>query len=622
LDAVERGDLDAASRAIDAAMVQAGRRNESGAVIDIETGEVIQESHVGVPVKERWEDNVSFGQSVYLLERDIAITHTHPDETGLSDGDLKQLGWGHIKKVQAVSPSGKTFTMSKPEGVFVTPNQIEKTWQQFENEIFDSGRYSDMEVSEMIEEINQKITDKFGFIYSKNEPKLNPLEIPTVVRDNQGNVIPPSQRFQSTEKDIRYNPLGYDITTVVEDIKRGRTDGPLRAINSVVKQSTELRDRIKRESEKRQRPRAVGQASIIERIARERSGGRISEQTAQALTDFVNTIRPDAIGDTSISIRGAGNVSNFDFANNLVSFYLTQDKPELGARIGIHEFWHGLSRFLPKEEVGQMSQDYNDALLEYIKKNPWFLAFVGRYSLTPEQYEDYKLFNPKEAETKLTPVRDAQGNITKYQIVYDNESYRYIMLDEWIAESMTDLVREKQAMPDTFLGKLAKIFREFMDMIQVKLGNDPYESFYQLVTDPKKKLQLYRVDSVARPFQIYQPQTYDYSGDFAEFIRYNTLAPEPEVREATQKHLDAVANNNTEEAQRLTDEVAKVRNYNSENLLFHGTTHIFNVFTKDRSNVENDFGKGGERPASGRTPPDDVDGVVFVVRPPAKALAR
>jgi hypothetical protein len=388
------------------------------------------------------------------------------------------------------------------------------------------------------------------------------------------------------------NSLGYDITKVVEDIKNGRTDGPLRAINSVVRQSTELRDRIKRESKKRQRPRAVGQASIIERIARERSGGRISEQTAQALTDFVNTIRPDAIGDTAISIRGAGAVSNFDFGNSLVSFYLTQDQPEMGARIGIHEFWHGLSRFLPKNELAKMSKDYTRELIKFIDANPWFLAFVGRYSLTPEQFEAYKIFNPEEAETKLSPVFDANGEITKYNIRYDRESYRYIMLDEWIAESMTDLVRQRQSIPDTFLGKLAKIFFQFLDLIESKLGLDAYESFYQLVTDPEKKLQLYRMESVARPFQIYQPQTYNYGEDLEGLIRFNALAPEPEVREASQKHSDAIASNNSDEAQRLTDEVAAIRKYQSENLLFHGTTHIFNVFRKDRTNVENDFGKG------------------------------
>ena len=57
-------------------------------------------------------------------------------------------------------------------------------------------------------------------------------------------------------------------------------------------------------------------------------------------------------------------------------------------------------------------------------------------------------------------------------------------------------------------------------------------------------------------------------------------------------HLTAVESGDTKTAQRLTDEIAAVRNYQSQNLLFHGTTHIFNVFRKDRTNVENDFGKG------------------------------
>ncbi len=42
----------------------------------------------------------------------------------------------------------------------------------------------------------------------------------------------------------------------------------------------------------------------------------------------------------------------------------------------------------------------------------------------------------------------------------------------------------------------------------------------------------------------------------------------------------------------MVDEAAKKAGYDSENLLFHGTTHIFNVFKKDRANIENDLGKG------------------------------
>jgi hypothetical protein len=310
--------------------------------------------------------------------------------------------------------------------------------------------------------------------------------------------------------DTRLNPLGYDIADVVEDVKAGKTDTPLRAINQVVDQANELRGRVRAESERRQQPRKRGKAAILERIARERSSGRLSENTAQALTDFVNRIREDAIGDTAISIREKG-VSNYDFADNLVTFFLSQDKGDLGTAVSVHEFWHGLSRFLPDAEVNQINQDYVRELEAYIKKNPWFLAFVGRYSLTPEQFEAYKKFNSTEAETKLEPQYDDQGNITKYKIKFDKDNYRYIMLDEFIAEKMTDLVVGKQAIPDTFLGKLAKAFRDFLDLIKARFGKNPYEKFYQLVTDENQKMRLQRESGVAPPIQIYEPQEYDYS---------------------------------------------------------------------------------------------------------------
>jgi hypothetical protein len=313
-----------------------------------------------------------------------------------------------------------------------------------------------------------------------------------------------------TKEDVRYNPLGYDIADVVEDIKQGKTSTPLKAVNQVIKESTDLRKRVAAESTRRQQPRKMGKAAILERIARERSAGNINENTAKALTDFINRVNDDAIWDTAISIRAKG-VSNYDFADNLVTFFLNQDKGDFGASVGIHEFWHGLSRFLPDAEVEKINNDYTKELADYLKKNPWFLAFVGRYSLTPEQFEAYKKFNPKEAETKLIPVKDEQGNIVKYKIKFDKDNYRYIMLDEFIAEKMTDLVLGKQQEPNTFLGKLAKVLREFMALIKARLGVDPYEKFYQAVTSTNGKLVLQRQSGVATAMQIYDPVEYDYS---------------------------------------------------------------------------------------------------------------
>lgn len=78
-------------------------------------------------------------------------------------------------------------------------------------------------------------------------------------------------------------------------------------------------------------------------------------------------------------------------------------------------------------------------------------------------------------------------------------------------------------------------------------------------------------------------------------IEAENMAPSPrrpKITDLDVQHGNAITSGDEETAQRLTDEVAESRGYQSNNLLFHGTTHIFNVFRKDRANVENDFGKG------------------------------
>lgn len=75
------------------------------------------------------------------------------------------------------------------------------------------------------------------------------------------------------------------------------------------------------------------------------------------------------------------------------------------------------------------------------------------------------------------------------------------------------------------------------------------------------------------------------------------VAPSPAAEtvisaEEEAQYNDAVANNDIKAAQKIVDRIAKRLGFNSENLLFHGTTHIFNVFKRDRANIENDFGKG------------------------------
>lgn len=64
------------------------------------------------------------------------------------------------------------------------------------------------------------------------------------------------------------------------------------------------------------------------------------------------------------------------------------------------------------------------------------------------------------------------------------------------------------------------------------------------------------------------------------------------LKERDEAYDKAVKSGNEAEQQRLVDKAAKEAGYDSDKDLHHGTTHDFTVFSTERSNVENDMGKG------------------------------
>jgi hypothetical protein len=79
-----------------------------------------------------------------------------------------------------------------------------------------------------------------------------------------------------------------------------------------------------------------------------------------------------------------------------------------------------------------------------------------------------------------------------------------------------------------------------------------------------------------------------------------SFMPSSKLDEAYAK---AIESGDMEEAQKLVDERARQAGYGSD-LLHHGTTHDFTVFSTERSNVENDMGKGFYFSSN----PSDVEG--------------
>jgi len=275
----------------------------------------------------------------------------------------------------------------------------------------------------------------------------------------------------------------------------------VKAVNAVVRDATELRRRQTANAEaKAERPdRARGREALLQRIVMATKDGNLSEATSKSLVDLVNKVDSALLGDVAVSVRGASTgPSSFDFADALVT--LTQRAGNDGGKTGAHEFWHSLSRYLPEKELEQVTKEYEKELAAHLKQNPDFLALVGRYTLNQSQYDEYAKFASPESLKSLT--KQPNGS---YRIAFTKDNYRFLMVDEFFAEKMMDLTMKKQAIPDSFTGRMAKLLQEFFDSVKGKLGFDPYERFYQRTTTPGSITQMERGGALAAARPIYDP---------------------------------------------------------------------------------------------------------------------
>lgn len=148
------------------------QRGERGWLIDRSTGKRIMEATTGLPVKEEWQRNV-FVDHTKHMDKQVTLGHTHPDNTGLSDQDIAQLGWGHVRRVEAHLLNGDVVAMEKSENYEwsrATPNKIKEKWNELEDEIFLSEKSKNMSTEEIVLDINRKMAKHFGFTLTITKP--------------------------------------------------------------------------------------------------------------------------------------------------------------------------------------------------------------------------------------------------------------------------------------------------------------------------------------------------------------------------------------------------------------------------------------------------------------------
>lgn len=279
----------------------------------------------------------------------------------------------------------------------------------------------------------------------------------------------------------------FTIPDAVQAIRNGDTDTPIRALNETIEQSMERVKMKDATSERRARPRATGKGPILDQIVRARNSNRLPAEVASALNRFVEGLRDNALADTAVSLSAKAASNTYDFAENLVTLAIrSAESPEQMTHTAIHEFYHGLSRFIPDEELGKMKDDYIKAVKSYIKDNPWFVPFIGRRFITPQQYDDISRVLTAD-ELKNLPVGpeidDGNGNKLR-KINFSRENYRLMRFDEWVVENLADAMTRKMERPVTMIERIARIIRDFVDLMRERLLGNPYLRVVEMMSSP------------------------------------------------------------------------------------------------------------------------------------------
>jgi hypothetical protein len=166
----------------------------------------------------------------------------------------------------------------------------------------------------------------------------------------------------------------------------------------------------------------------------------------EAIETFIDTIGERMFDKEALSITTKlAQGGEYNFANSLIRIRKQiVEGVEQGAGGGfehvmIHELWHSLSRYLPKEDLTRYRKEFKTAQTKYLKQfEKEKTAFVRNN--TPESLR--QKIGPSPISFKLPKITEA-NYLKKARDYFDktkfkNENYRFTNIDEFFAENMAD----------------------------------------------------------------------------------------------------------------------------------------------------------------------------------------
>jgi len=183
---------------------------------------------------------------------------------------------------------------------------------------------------------------------------------------------------------------------------------------------------------------------------------------------FIDVMGQRLFGDVSLSITNKiPSAGRYNFGNNLLQ--IRQSVIDEGGikRTMIHELWHGLSRYLPKADVGALTKQFDKARRDYIKS----------FGVSLDEGADPSTLLKRELPPELE--RFLKGKHT-------SDNYRFKDVDEYFAEEMTDAFLKKldeaDLAPSGTLKRIAQevaiMLKDMFASLKAKLGIDQRQKIF------------------------------------------------------------------------------------------------------------------------------------------------
>ncbi len=191
-----------------------------------------------------------------------------------------------------------------------------------------------------------------------------------------------------------------------------------------------------------------GADQLKKRLQLETNFKRANPDEVKSIQDFIDVIGDDMFDDVSISLSNKiGAAGQFDFANSLITIRRqVVEGFEQGTgggldHVAVHELWHSLSRYLPKQDLTRYKKEFTTAQSKYIKQfdkeRSNFIRTTSKEKLADLIYQ--RSDNPYARKPRITDKNFLKkANAYFEQGKFTNENYRFKNIDEFFAENLAD----------------------------------------------------------------------------------------------------------------------------------------------------------------------------------------